>query len=45
MIVKAAPRFATILWRWLGRLAMPMGEAPDSDGAGAMLDIVYVTVD
>lgn len=37
MIVKAAPRFATILCRWLGRLAMPMGDAADSAvGAGAM---------
>lgn len=37
MIVKAAPLFATILCRWLGRLAMPMGEA-DSTGAGAIFD-------
>jgi hypothetical protein len=36
MMVKAAPRFATILCRWLGRLAMPMGEG-DSAAAGAML--------
>jgi hypothetical protein len=27
IIVKAAPLFATILCRWLGRLAMPIGEA------------------
>jgi hypothetical protein len=26
MIVKAAPLLATILCRWLGRLAMPIGE-------------------
>lgn len=37
MIVKAAPRFATILCRWFGRLAMPIGEA-DSIDAGAILD-------
>ena len=36
MMVKAAPRFATILCRWLGRLAMPIGEA-DSAVAGAIL--------
>jgi hypothetical protein len=35
IMVKPAPRFATILWRWLGRLAMPIGEAL-SDAAGAM---------
>ena len=35
MMVKPAPRFATILWRWLGRLAMPIGEALSV--AGAML--------
>lgn len=35
MIVKAAPRFATILCLWLGKLAMPMGEAL-SVAAGAM---------
>ena len=36
MIVKAAPRLATILCRWLGRLAMPIGEAL-SAVAGAIL--------
>lgn len=36
IIVNAAPLFATILCRWLGRLAMPMGEA-DSTLEGAML--------
>ncbi len=35
MIVKAAPLLATILCRWLGRLAMPIGEAL-SAVAGAM---------
>lgn len=40
IIVKAAPLFATILCRWLGRLAMPIGEA-DSIVAGA---IVFVMV-
>jgi len=35
MMVKAAPRFATILCRWLGKLAIPIGEA-DSAAAGAM---------
>lgn len=45
IIVKAAPRFATILCRWFGRLAMPMGDAADSPagaaaGAGAtVLDL------
>ena len=39
MIVKAAPLFATILCRWLGRLAMPIGEAADSAGGGAMLNV------
>jgi len=34
IIVKAAPLFATILCRWLGRLAIPIGDA-DSVGAGA----------
>ncbi len=36
IIVKPAPRFATILCRWLGKLAMPIGEAL-SAGAGAIL--------
>lgn len=36
MMVKPAPRLATILWRWLGRLAMPIGEAL-SAAAGAIL--------
>jgi len=36
MIVKAAPLFATILCRWLGRLAIPIGEA-DSVADCAML--------
>lgn len=35
MIVKPAPRLATILCRWFGRLAMPIGEAL-SAAAGAM---------
>lgn len=39
IIVKAAPLFATILCRWLGRFAMPIGEA-DSIVAGAMLAAV-----
>jgi hypothetical protein len=38
MIVKAAPLFATILCRWLGRLAMPIGVAADSAGGGAILN-------
>lgn len=33
MMVKPAPRFATILCRWLGRLAMPIGEALSVAGA------------
>ncbi len=37
-MVKAAPRLATILCRWLGRLAMPIGEAL-SAVAGAMVDL------
>lgn len=36
IIVKAAPRLATILCRWLGRLAIPIGEAL-SAVAGAMM--------
>lgn len=36
MMVKPAPRLATILCRWLGRLAMPIGEAL-SAAAGAIL--------
>lgn len=36
IIVKLAPRLATILCRWLGKLAMPIGEAL-SAGAGAIL--------
>ncbi len=36
MMVKAAPRLATILCRWFGRLAMPIGEAL-SAVAGAMV--------
>jgi len=44
MIVKAAPLFATILCRWLGRLAIPIGDA-DSVAEGAMLpDIVSILV-
>ena len=35
IIVNAAPRFATILCLWFGRLAMPIGEA-DSMLAGAI---------
>jgi hypothetical protein len=35
MMVKAAPLFATILCRWLGRLAMPMGDADSAAAAGA----------
>jgi hypothetical protein len=40
MMVKAAPLFATILCRWLGRLAMPMGDADSAAaaaGGGAIL--------
>lgn len=37
MMVKLAPRLATILCRWLGRLAMPMGEALSGAG-GAMAE-------
>jgi hypothetical protein len=32
MIVKAAPLFATILCRWLGRLAIPIGDALSAVG-------------
>jgi hypothetical protein len=32
MIVKAAPLFATILCRWLGRLAIPIGDALSAAG-------------
>lgn len=37
MMVKAAPRLATILCLWLGRLAMPIGEAL-SAMAGAIVN-------
>lgn len=33
--VKLAPRLATILWRWFGRLAMPM---PAPTWVGAMVE-------
>lgn len=36
MIVKAAPLFATILCRWLGRLAIPIGDALSTPGAIAV---------
>lgn len=39
-MVKPAPRFATILCRWLGRLAMPIGEAL-SAAAEAILGRVH----
>ena len=32
MIVKAAPLFATILCRWFGRFAIPMGDALSAVG-------------
>jgi len=38
MIVKAAPLFATILCRWLGRLAIPMGDALSAAG-GAIVEL------
>ena len=38
MMVKAAPLFATILCRWLGRLAMPIGEAL-SAAVGAIVKV------
>lgn len=38
MMVKPAPRLATILWRWLGRLAMPIGEA--FSAVGAIVNVV-----
>lgn len=37
MMVKAAPLLATILWRWLGRFAIPMGDALSEVG-GAIVD-------
>lgn len=42
IMVKAAPRFATILCLWFGRLAMPIGDAA-SVMAGAM--VVYFRAD
>ncbi len=38
MIVKAAPLLATILCRWLGKLAMPIGDAL-SAAVGGILEI------
>lgn len=35
-MVKAAPLFATILCRWLGRLAIPIGDADSAVCAGAI---------
>lgn len=40
MMVKPAPRFATILCRWLGRLAMPIGEALSAAGGAIVEDAV-----
>ena len=37
MMVKAAPLLATILWRWLGRFAIPIGDALSEVG-GAIAD-------
>jgi hypothetical protein len=42
MMVKAAPRFATILCLWFGRLAMPIGEALSAVGAIAGISGVYL---
>ena len=39
MIVKAAPLFATILCRWFGRLAMPIGDAESAAAGGAILGL------
>ena len=38
IIVKAAPLFATILWRWFGKLAIPIGDALSAVG-GAILSL------
>lgn len=43
IIVNAAPLFATILCRWFGRLAIPIGDA-DSLVAGAILWVIVCTV-
>lgn len=41
MIVKAAPRLATILCRWLGKLAMPIGDALSAVvDAGGMVTVI-----
>lgn len=37
MMVKPAPRLATILCLWLGRLAMPIGEALSAVVGGAIV--------
>ena len=39
MIVKAAPLFATILCRWLGRFAIPIGDALSAVGGAMMVNI------
>ena len=44
IIVKAAPLFATILCRWLGRFAIPIGDALSEVG-GAMVKSFGASVD
>ena len=43
MIVKAAPLLATILCLWLGRFAIPMGDALSEVG-GAIMDDGFIVV-
>ncbi|KAK5627326.1 hypothetical protein RRF57_003042 [Xylaria bambusicola] len=38
-MVKAAPLFATILCRWLGKLAMPIGDALSAAAGGILGEI------
>jgi hypothetical protein len=44
MIVKAAPLFATILCRWLGRLAIPIGDALSTALPAGIVKVGYVRV-
>jgi hypothetical protein len=41
MMVKAAPRFATILCRWFGKFAIPIGDALSEVG-GAIVKVYEV---
>ena len=45
IIVKAAPLFATILCRWFGRLAMPIGEALSAETGGMVARLCGIVED